>query len=96
MELHLCEECGEELHDAVEICLNCGCPVSVSEKEPEMETVQPQQVELTGITIPLFKKKAFWASIIGCIILIAGLLIGVKVYKNKQAEKYAETYYANM
>ena len=92
IEKRLCEDCGEELFEGIETCPNCGCPVPVPDKEPKIEDIKPQQVELTKITIPLFKKKAFWFSIIGCIILVIGLLVSIKVYHNRQAE----TYYENM
>ena len=91
----ICEDCGEIIPNEATICPNCGCPVA-SNKPTSDEKVIPQQVELTKISIPLFKKKSFWISFIVVVAIVGILVFGLKAYQNKQAEKYAQTYYTNL
>ena len=91
----ICEDCGEIIPNEATICPNCGCPVAVNKPTAD-EKVMPQQVELTKISIPLFKKKSFWISFIVVVATVGILVFGLKAYQNKQAEKYAQTYYTNL
>ena len=88
---NICKDCGNELSEGVDICPNCGRPVHISDEEVK-EIKSPQQAEPTKTNIHLFKKKSFWISIFGCIILISGIILGASIYHNKQEEKRQEEY----
>lgn len=89
-----CADCGLEIPPDAVVCPNCGCPVTDNDDGIEMPT--PQKVELTKISIPLFKKKSFWITVVSCILVIICCIWGVKYYQSNQAKKYAEQYYSNM
>lgn len=89
-----CDECGIELSSDATVCPNCGCPVIDNNDKNEAST--PQKVELAKISIPLFKKKAFWITAVSCILVIIFCVYGVKIHQDNQAKKYAEQYYSNM
>ena len=77
-------ECGADISLETEFCHNCGHPILNTVNEGE----NTQKVELTKISIPLFKKKSFLITIISVILVIA---IGVCVifFLNKhQTNKY--------
>lgn len=88
----VCEKCGKEISEDEKFCTNCGCPVTKKDGSSENEKNLPQQVEITKINIPIFKKKAFWISIVSVFIVAIGSILGIKVYQDKQIEKY----YANL
>ena len=37
--------------------------------------------------IPIFKKKAFWVSIVSVFVIAIGSVLGIKMYQDKQIEK---------
>lgn len=84
----VCEECGKEISEDEKYCPNCGCPVTKKDSAPTDEKILPQQVEITKINIPIFKKKAFWISIVSVFVIIVGSVLGIKMYQDKQIEKY--------
>lgn len=84
----MCEECGKEISEDEKYCPNCGCPVTKKDSAPTDEKILPQQVEITKINIPIFKKKAFWISIVSVFVIIVGSVLGIKMYQDKQIEKY--------
>ena len=73
----ICEDCGEIIPNEATICPNCGCPVAVNKLTAD-EKVIPQQVELTKISIPLFKKKSFWISFIVVVATVGILVFGLQ------------------
>ena len=62
-EKRVCEECGTELEEGMEVCPVCGCPTGKSE---DASDDVPQQVEVTGVRVTKRMKK---------IVLIAGAAI---------------------
>jgi hypothetical protein len=85
MALINCPECDKEISDKVKACPNCGYPII---EEDGTYATEPQQVELTGVSIktkPTFKKNASIAVI--SLIAIAILIFGYKTISEKNAEK---------
>ncbi len=82
-EKKVCAECGTELlEDAVE-CPVCGCPVNV-------ETANPQQVEVTGVKISK-KSKKIVIGVIAIIFIAAIAIVGVsQLNKQNAAKSYGE------
>ena len=53
----MCEECGKEISEDENFCPNCGCPITKKDSATTDEKILPQQVEITKIKIPIFKKS---------------------------------------
>lgn len=70
------------------IVLTVGVLLQKKDSAPTDEKILPQQVEITKINIPIFKKKAFWISIVSVFVIIVGSVLGIKMYQDKQIEKY--------
>lgn len=78
-----CGECGVEVPQGMEACLNCGCPV-----ENDVET--PQKVEVTGVSLPKRKKNKKLFVIIAIVVVVllgAGLIVGNIIHQKKLAEE---------
>lgn len=85
-EKRVCEECGTELEEGMEICPVCGCPVAQS-GGVTMDT--PQQVEVTGVRMTKKMKKI--ALIAGsAFVLILAMILGIGQIQKKKAADEAE------
>ena len=73
----VCEECGKEISEDENFCPNCGCPITKKDSATTDEKILPQQVEITKIKIPIFKKKAFWVSIVSVFVIAIGSVLGI-------------------
>ena len=85
MALINCPECGKEISDKVKACPNCGYPII---EEVEIGSMDPQQVELTGVSIktkPTFKRNAL--IVIVSLVVIAISILSYKMINEKKAEQ---------
>ena len=59
MALLKCPECGKEISDKAQACINCGCPVSAMKAEPAKTTapVQNETVDYNAVFGEFFTKK---------------------------------------
>ncbi len=81
-----CPECGCEIPADSDSCPNCGCPI-----EKREETVSPQKVEVTRVSVPVDKKKIskIIIIVIAAIAAIAAIFYGVSAINEKKAQEAA-------
>lgn len=87
MALINCQECNREISDTVRACPHCG----YSLVQDDMENKETQKVELTSVNIQFKniqenkeKIKKILAGVVVLIIIIFSVIIGMKIWNEKQ------------
>lgn len=87
MALIVCPECGKEISDKAETCINCGFPIGGKmEGNTENEESDAQQVEITSFNI---KGNNIKKTVVSVLIVLAVVLTAIFTYNTVQ-QKSAE------
>lgn len=94
MALIKCKECGKEISDKAKVCVNCGCPINVIEKEEIKEQKVSKKkddkvilVSKRDKSLNFFKNlypKVLGAIIVVAIVVIVGMENSLSTYSNSR------------
>lgn len=82
----LCPDCGAELTEEDKVCPTCGCPM----EEEKVEEPLPQKVEVTSVNFPKINKKVVISVAAAIVIIVVGIIAGLKIRDNNLSKKYSE------
>lgn len=89
MTLITCPECGKEISDQAQVCVNCGYPIA-PEIQTSCDTSEAPSSSIETVASPKSKRKlvAILAAILACIIIV-GTVIAIASLSLNSHEEYA-------